>query len=174
MGTDDFRAMENQYENGEGTNGEEAREERVLRLIYSSQAAAKLTPEQLLEILDQARQSNERLGVSGMLLHADQTFLQVLEGDEEVVESLYAKIEEDDRHVDMRVLLREVDAERCFGDWTMGFVRADRDMIRQIAGLNDYLQSSVHRAGDADEETARAQKVLEQFKSGRWRREIDG
>ena len=133
-----------------------------------------MSPSDLVEILEQARRNNARLQVSGMLLHANGTFLQVLEGDPEVVESLYSIIEEDRRHVDLRILLREQDVERSFGDWTMGFVRADREMIDSVPGLNDFLQAIPARALPDLDEADRVRKILEGFKTGRWRREIAG
>lgn len=146
----------------------------VQRLVYTSRATEPFEPDALIELLARARRKNRRLGVSGMLLYADPTFLQVLEGDLEVVESLYDVIEADPRHDDARILLREEAEERAFGDWTMGFVQADREMLSSVAGLNDFLQSQRDAAMIPDEAAARVEKILEQFKAGRWRREIEG
>ncbi len=146
----------------------------VQRLVYTSRATEPFSPDALIDLLTGARDKNRRLGVSGMLLYAEPTFLQVLEGDLEVIESLFDVIEGDPRHADTRVLLREEAEERAFGDWTMGFVKADREMLASVAGLNDFLQSQRDAAMIADDETARVEKILEQFKAGRWRREIEG
>jgi hypothetical protein len=44
-----------------------------------------------------------------------------LEGPEEAVDELMAKIARDPRHTDVRVLLTENLEERRFSEWTMGF-----------------------------------------------------
>jgi hypothetical protein len=146
----------------------------IHRIVYTSRATEPFDAEALIELLGHVRAKNRRLGISGMLLYADPTFLQVIEGDLEVIESLYDVIESDRRHADTRVLLREDAEGRAFGDWTMGFVQADREMLASVAGLNDFLQSQRGAALIPDEQTARVEKLLEQFKSGRWRREIEG
>ena len=92
---------------------------------------------------------------------ATSLFTLVLEGDLEVIESLYDVIESDRRHADTRVLLREDAEVRAFGDWTMGFVQADREMLASVAGLNDFLQSQRGAALIPDEQTARVEKLLD-------------
>jgi len=164
----------------EMTHADESEEELVSQLVYSSAATEPFDDAQLIELLRLARRKNARLGVTGMLLYHAGTFVQMLEGDEEVVESLFARIEEDPRHDETRVLLRRSDVPRTFGEWTMGFVQATREMIATIDGLNDFLRA---RAGVSDEDLSsassqddgdRALKILEQFRAGRWRREIQG
>ncbi len=147
--------------------------EPLLRLVYSSCATRAFETPELVELLAGARTNNDRLSVSGMLLYAAPTFLQVLEGDPEVVENLYDKIEADERHESTRVLLREEVEERDFSDWSMGFVQADREMLKSIPGLSDFMQQSARGAArEADDNVERVRKILEQFRSGRWRREL--
>jgi len=145
----------------------------LLRLVYSSCATRAFDAPELVELLNGARTNNERLAVSGMLLYAAPTFLQVLEGDPEVVENLYDKIEADERHDGTRILLREEVEERDFADWSMGFVQADREMLQSIPGLSDFMQQRARgTAREADDNVERVRKILEQFRSGRWRREL--
>lgn len=152
----------------------EAEEPLVCRIVYSSRAVEVFSADALLDLLGRAREKNGRLDVSGMLLYSFPTFLQVLEGDPEVVDALYDVIEADPRHEDTRVLLREDDVPRAFGDWTMGFVPARPELLSEVEGLNDFLQGHREHALIPDETEARVGKILEQFKDGRWRREIEG
>lgn len=154
---------------------EEIEVELVHRLVYSSAATVEFSPDDLIVLLAKARANNDRMNVSGMLLHHEGSFLQVLEGDQEVVESLYSLIDKDDRHGDSRVLLREDEVERSFGEWTMGFFRASSEMMGAVEGLNDFLRSNGESsAGARAEDTEdRARKILEQFKQGRWHRSIE-
>ena len=146
--------------------------ERVLRLVYSSAATTPFADPELVELLAVARRNNERMGVTGMLLYAEGTFLQTLEGDAEVVLELYERIELDPRHGDVRILLRE-EGERAFGRWTMGFVHSTPEMFESIDGLNDFLTGGWTSASlDATTLADRTRKILEQFRAGQWRRSI--
>lgn len=149
--------------------------ELVHRLVYSSAATVEFSSEDLVELLRKAREKNGRMNVSGMLLYHKGSFIQVLEGDQEVVESLYSLIEHDGRHEAPLVLLREDEVERAFGDWTMGFFKASPELIDTVEGMNDFLRSTGESSGGvrSEETDDRARKILEQFKLGRWRRQIE-
>ncbi len=92
----------------------------MYQLLYVSNTSRQTSPKMLDEILSRARRNNTSLGVTGMLLYADGGFLQVLEGEPDVLESLYAKIAADKRHWNAQVLLKR-QAARAFADWSMGF-----------------------------------------------------
>lgn len=91
------------------------------RIIYCSQAAYDVGPGDLVKLLEVARYNNERLGVTGMLLYSNNSFLQVLEGDSKALETLIGIISEDARHSKFRILMDEEVPGRLFPDWTMGF-----------------------------------------------------
>jgi len=56
-----------------------------------------------------------------MLLYADKNFIQVLEGPEEAVESVFSSIERDHHHGQVTVLQREAVPHRNFQVWSMGY-----------------------------------------------------
>ena len=56
----------------------------MLQMIYTSAATKPISPKELQELLVISRRNNIRDGITGMLLFEDGTFLQVLEGEEEV------------------------------------------------------------------------------------------
>ena len=101
------------------------------RLIYCSQATHDFGPEELVELLEQARGRNMGDGLSGMLLYCSQSFLQMLEGDDEAVDATYARVEADDRHTNVRLLMNAQVATRLFPDWSMGFEHVDEDEIAE-------------------------------------------
>jgi hypothetical protein len=78
----------------------------MFQLVYVSSASRKFNTNELHELLVQARQKNRELGVTGMLLYKDGNFMQVLEGQQEVVSKLAEKIELDPRHKGIIVVLR--------------------------------------------------------------------
>jgi hypothetical protein len=69
-----------------------------IQLIYASAALAPFSEGDLQQLLSEVRAKNERLGISGLLLFHDGSFLQFLEGNSEVVHELYNTIQTDSRH----------------------------------------------------------------------------
>ena len=52
-----------------------------------------MAPSQLLDLLLECRENNRSSGVTGMLLYGNGTFLQVIEGEEPVIDDLVEKIQ---------------------------------------------------------------------------------
>jgi hypothetical protein len=77
----------------------------VIQLIFTSKAVTPFVPVDLLAMLHAARARNARIGVTGMLLHVDGAYLQVLEGRSAAVHSLLARIRADRRHAQFVMLL---------------------------------------------------------------------
>ena len=94
----------------------------LVRLLYASRAAAPVTPELIEALLTECRARNPALGVTGLLCHGGEVFMQVLEGGREAVNALYAQIVADPRHRDVALLHFEEVSERRFAGWTMGQV----------------------------------------------------
>jgi len=99
----------------------------VKRIIYCSEATEDVAPDELIALLELARHKNERAGLTGMLLYCSQSFLQVLEGEPEALEAVYASISTDPRHTHLRLLMDAQVPARLFPDWTMGFEHVDDD-----------------------------------------------
>lgn len=93
----------------------------LVSLVYTSTASQPFRETALEQLLRVCRRLNEARGITGMLLHRDGRFIQVLEGHPETVAGLVDIIRSDSRHHDLRVLLQEPIAERRFPDWTMGY-----------------------------------------------------
>jgi hypothetical protein len=55
-------------------------------LVFTSVATRKLTDEDLKCLLAKSRQNNSTLNITGMLLYLDPYFMQILEGEELVIE----------------------------------------------------------------------------------------
>jgi hypothetical protein len=102
----------------------------VHKLIYVSRAAPG-TDAQLPSLLTQARDRNLSLSLTGMLIFAHGSFMQQLEGSLEDVDTVFASIERDDRHTDIRLLARESIERRRFADWSMGFEHPSDDTLAE-------------------------------------------
>lgn len=94
----------------------------LVRLLYTSRTPKPPTSKMIDAILDSSRRHNPERGITGILCHGGQVFLQVLEGGREQVNALYNHIARDERHQDVVVLHYEEVAERRFAGWTMGQV----------------------------------------------------
>lgn len=94
----------------------------LVRLLYASRTAGKVTGETIEAILEQSRRHNPAHGITGILCHGGDVFMQVLEGGRDNVSVLYNKIVRDERHRDVTLLYFIEVAERRFAGWTMGQV----------------------------------------------------
>jgi hypothetical protein len=98
----------------------------LVRLLYASRTAEPV-PDGLVEtIMQQARRNNPELGITGVLCHGGDVFLQVLEGGREPVNTLYNRIACDRRHRRVTLLDYEEILERRFSGWTMGQVNLSK------------------------------------------------
>ena len=99
----------------------------MYQLVYVSSVSADLSEDDLQDILCRAREANRDFDITGMLVCLDGCVMQVLEGRQECVRELYARIEADLRHSGAKVLIESDIAKRAFPDWSMGFRNASRD-----------------------------------------------
>ena len=94
----------------------------LVRCVYASRAASVLTATMIEDILEKSRINNPAHGITGILCHSGDVFIQVLEGARDEVCELYNSLVRDDRHVNVRILVFEEIRERKFCNWTMGHV----------------------------------------------------
>lgn len=139
----------------------------MYELIYTSAAKRLLTPPELAEILKRARANNASLGISGILLYHEGSFFQILEGDESKVKALFDTIRDDQRHWRILVLREGPIQTRRFGEWSMGFVSLDAQLLRSLPGRHALLSNGTLEV-DADSMS----ELLDRFRDGEWRRYV--
>ena len=88
------------------------------QLIYRSQPFGFDQP-MLDGILVQARRNNRRDDITGALICRHDLYIQLIEGPDSAIDTVYAKIAKDDRHCDIRLLLADDVDERMFPEWEM-------------------------------------------------------
>ena len=94
-------------------------------VIYTSASTAGYAAgDDLQKILATSRRNNARARVSGVLLFAEGSYIQVLEGPPDSVEKTYDRIKRDSRHHHMIELYRGSIARRNFPEWSMGYPAA--------------------------------------------------
>ena len=139
----------------------------LIHCVYCSASTRPMSGTDLAELLRRARQNNARAGLTGMLLYAEESFFQVLEGPADAVYALCSKIELDTRHAKMTKIIQEPIRQRAFDHWTMGFSAMSREEMEAIPGANDFFgQGNCF----VDLDAGRAKKLLGAFRSGRWRK----
>lgn len=106
-------------------------------LIYRSRSAGPFDRAEIGRILATARRINAENGVTGLLLYSDESFVQVLEGEEGAVHETFARIRADPRHRDVTLLADGPAERRRHPDWTMGFHHLDGGPGQVDPGLDE-------------------------------------
>ena len=91
-------------------------------IIYVSTTPAPMARPAFDALLKQARSFNRTVGITGCLIYQDRYFMQMLEGNKEVVEALMEKVKRDPRHCDVRTIIEGPVRRRVFVDWSMDFL----------------------------------------------------
>jgi hypothetical protein len=137
-------------------------------LIYTSRAIKPFNADDLKALLQIARANNTKLEITGILLYIDQTFFQILEGEIEKINTLFAKIKLDIRHDKIIEIISEPINKRTFPDWSMGFVTITDNNL-EVEGINNFFST-----GEILQNLtiSRSRKILEAFSKGYWRNKI--
>lgn len=93
----------------------------VYQLIYTSSGTAALDDFALREIAHSSSYRNQELGITGLLMFHEGSIMQILEGDQMSVQSLYNKLKRDIRHTGCIILSERMGEEREFSNWFMGY-----------------------------------------------------
>lgn len=122
-------------------------------LIYLSSAVKPMSFDELSALLQQCRDNNHKRGITGMLLYQNSTFMQMLEGDKQVVSDLFETIRKDGRHTGVHIVLSGDIAERNFEDWSMGFFNMDK--AGEFPKYSDYIDEKINlRSFEEDSQDA--------------------
>ena len=73
----------------------------------------------LSSILAQSRVRNAQNDITGALICRPDIYMQLLEGPTGKVENLFDRIQNDDRHVEVQLLVRGKIEDRLFPEWAM-------------------------------------------------------
>ena len=108
-------------------------------LFYCSLAEKDISKGDILDILNWSRQYNEKNEVTGILLYWKKTnqFMQVLEGEENVILNLFDKISKDTRHSLLKIIYQEDIIARGFKAWTMAFQAIDETHTSGLDGFSE-------------------------------------
>lgn len=142
----------------------ETNSDHLFHLGYVSTETGDLGSSGMVELLKEARLTNTSRNITGLLLHRDRSFYQVLEGSEDVVRETFEGIEKDERHTAIDVLFEGAVEEREFPDWQMGFLNLDGVDIAALRGYSDFLTRE-DNARDFLENLSRGKRLALMFRS---------
>ncbi|MEY3305421.1 MAG: hypothetical protein RLZZ139_3794 [Cyanobacteriota bacterium] len=112
------------------------------RLTYISKFARSLTTKEIENIGSVSQTNNSRDGITGVLLSCSGIFFQILEGEEDRIDSLYTRILEDDRHNQILCLKSEQNvSQRRFPDWSMEVIALDENNDILLQPIKILLQT---------------------------------
>ena len=135
----------------------------LCQLVYTSTALEPFDKTELMALLEDNARRNAQSGITGLLLYKDGCFMHALEGDEDAVTALFAKISHDPRHHHIIPLIHERVEQREFPDSAMAFPDSESAELRDLPGYSQFLNTP-----PADEwrskELSKCQKLLLLFK----------
>ena len=88
------------------------------RVVYVSEKT-DVSDTTLKDIIASSKKNNPEEDVTGCLLSGSNSFLQLLEGPAEFINTLYSKISRDSRHKNVKTLCDEKIDEQLFLSWSM-------------------------------------------------------
>lgn len=108
-------------------------------LIYLSTATRDMSIEDLSALLDQSREKNARLSITGLLVYHRREFMQLLEGDKADIFSLYETICRDERNHGNRLMWDGPIVERSFANWSMAFLTPSNLSLEGKPAYSNFL-----------------------------------
>ncbi len=103
--------------------------------VYFSTSLVLSNEDDLQRILDHSRRNNEQAGITGILLYVRGSIIQVLEGEAQAVESLFKRIQLDNRHTNVTRVLNRSITQRLFPGWSMGYELITHQQLDAVKAL---------------------------------------
>lgn len=117
----------------------------ISQYVYIS-TALDLSRDAVTDILETCARYNTQHGISGLLLYNGRNFLQLLEGEQAVLDQLMAKIEVDPRHAGVSMLHKgKVDVRTC-PNWAMKRIAIVEAVEARQQRLDDELPEEIDPA----------------------------
>jgi hypothetical protein len=115
----------------------------LYEVLYCSTLAQDLPPGTVGSIASRARMRNAERDITGLLVFDGLRFCQHLEGPPEAIDALMQQIEEDPRHVDVRVVYQAPLAARRYSGFGMGLAECEGPDL--MAGVHALIGEAALR-----------------------------
>lgn len=118
--------------------------------VYSSSSVGPMVENDLSFILNKSRSTNDWLGITGVLLYVHGSVVQVLEGEQNAVETLYQRIARGPRYTNVIRVVNKPISKYLFGEWSMDYetiTSRQLEDIKEIIAI-DKPKESVSRMNE--------------------------
>ncbi|TDN94949.1 FAD-dependent sensor of blue light [Salegentibacter sp. 24] len=120
-------------------------------ISYVSTVNPALSESEIQEALDFSKNWNNDNNITGILLYSQGNFFQVLEGEEELLKELFARIKADQRHHNIITIFQKSIPSVTFDGYQTDFISLDDRYnetkfdiyLTQVSLLNPAIQGSV-------------------------------
>ncbi len=115
----------------------------IFEFVYTSVLAPASDVRCVADIVRRARSYNLANGISGVLVFDGERFCQHLEGEQEAVLLLAARIKRDSRHQQFRVLHRgNIGTQRRFGEWSLAYALDVEGTLLEVLARQPGLRAA--------------------------------
>lgn len=115
----------------------------MFTICYVSHAIDNLDQKELDELFEYTSSNNNAKNITGILLFETGNFLQVLEGEEEILRNLFEKIKADSRHKNIFVILNQVSENRVFENYASRFsIVKSKDDLQKIETYLNQIEDT--------------------------------
>jgi len=117
----------------------------LYQLIYVSSAKNDIAEEDINNIIKSAINFNSKNDITGLLLYRSGIFMQLLEGSQTLIDPLFEKIKQDNRHNNIIQLIAQSAKERMYPNWAMGLKKLgdlDFKMVNEILSWNKLISAA--------------------------------
>jgi hypothetical protein len=121
----------------------------MIELMYCSRVSPSLELPDVYTILKQSQGRNAAAHITGILLFNTRYFLQVIEGEESQVHSLYQRIEADPRHHQVQLISRQPVTQRRWSQWSMALITPginNQVLMRRYCGSDEFIPAQLDAA----------------------------
>ena len=106
-------------------------------ICYKSKVKSTLKILEFEAIFNETQSKNDSNDITGVLVKKEQGFFQIIEGNSEIIDSVYLKIKKDSRHSNITEILNKPISQLSFKSFDTGYsVIADIDALY---GLQNYV-----------------------------------
>jgi hypothetical protein len=120
----------------------------MYHIVYMSRATRNLSTQELNDLCEHSADSNRKLRVTGLLVYDGHRYMQVIEGDADIVKGLMQRIACDNRHDHISYMADSPLKERAFAAWSLACVGFGPNDI--AASLLTDVKYRVRNIGDRD------------------------
>ncbi|HMR16100.1 BLUF domain-containing protein [Mariniflexile maritimum] len=106
-------------------------------ICYISDSMHNESLKNIEDLYLKARTNNAKNNITGILMYTDRNFLQVLEGEETIVDATFKKICADIRHKNIFNIIDSPIEQRIFEDYNFGFTTINNK--QELNNLFEYL-----------------------------------